>query len=102
MKLSEILRAGKQRIETNGWCQGDELAIRGKEPGPCCAATAPPFWINLNDVMNALDVLKRTIGLDDSTQLANWNDAPGRTVEEVLAAYDKAIAAAEAQEQANV
>lgn len=100
MKLSEILRAGKMRLETNGWCQGDELAIGAGPTGPCCAATAllSPET-SVADVIAACHALKLAIGADVQMGLARWNDEPIRTLPEVLAAYDKAIAAAEAQEQ---
>jgi hypothetical protein len=103
MKLSEILRAGKQRIETEGWCQGDELAINAQATGPFCAATAllsPEA--SVADVIGACLALKVAAGTDILMGLSCWNDAPTRTLPEVLAAYDTAIAAAEAQEQANV
>jgi hypothetical protein len=91
MKLSEILRAGKANIERYGWCQGDELAIHGPVDGPCCAATAIS-----GDA--AIEAIKHAAGIGD-TPIATWNDAPERTLAEVLAAYDKAITAAEEQEQ---
>jgi hypothetical protein len=103
MKLSEILRAGKQRIETLGWCQGDEDAFADGNAKGCCAATALPMGstqISFGLAMTALDFLKQANGIDANTPLARWNDAPERTIEDVYAAYDKAIAAAEAQEQA--
>jgi hypothetical protein len=100
MKLSEILRAGKNAIETRGWCQGDELAIHGPPNGPCCAATAiGPYEDDPFD-FRAVNLLRQAAGIGGDMGLATWNDAPERTKADVLAAYDKAIAAAEAQEQA--
>lgn len=107
MKLSEILRAGKQRIETLGWCQGDDESIWGKS-GKCCAATAMTrdipefgaggFFTALTNYEEAATAFRAANNIRRS--IAEWNDAPERTLPEVLAAYDKAIAAAEAQEQA--
>lgn len=100
MKLSEILRAGKQRIETLGWVQGDEAAFDGTMG--CCAATALPVgWdeAGFRQTIAAADLIKSANGLNPMKPLSDWNDAPERTLPEVLAAYDKAIAAAEAQEQ---
>lgn len=103
MKLSEILLMGKARIQTLGWCQGDDNAIGHDGTKGCCAATAIPLdstsQVSFDEVMMALDFLKKVGGFD--MQLAIWNDHPSRTVEDVYALYDKAIAAAEAQEQAS-
>lgn len=105
MKLSEILRAAKALIETRGWCQGDEASIWGPPNGPCCAATAISQlnipWSGGQSFQGngAIKLLKQAAGLPEIYGLAQWNDAPERTKEEVLAAYDKAITAAEAQEQ---
>jgi hypothetical protein len=105
MKLSEILRAGKANIERYGWCQGDELAIHGGHNGPCCAATAISCQYQLFVDRNsaklgdaAIEALKKAADIDLNIGIATWNDAPERTEAEVLAAYDKAITAAEAQE----
>jgi hypothetical protein len=93
MKLSEILRAGKKRIETEGWAQGDEAVIFQRKG--CRAATA----IDGPGCIDAIDFFAR-INVPADMGVGNWNDAPELTVEDVYAAYDKAIAAAEAQEQA--
>ena len=104
MKISEILRAGKVNIEKFGWCQGDELAIHGPDSGPCCAATAltrVPItwaWDGKFPGNEAINLLKQAAGVSTAISIATWNDAPERTLAEVLAAYDKAIVAAEAQE----
>lgn len=102
MKVSEFLCAGKARLLTQGWCQGDAKAIHGRPGDPCCAATAllDPNAVYIADaIMAATSVLKDAAGIDRKTGLADWNDAPERTLAEVLAAYDRAIATAEAQEQ---
>lgn len=102
MKLSEILRAGKANIDRYGWCQGDELAIHGGPGGPCCAATAISqqyaLFINRDSAKlgdAAIEAIQRAAGIPEKSSIATWNDAPERTLAEVLAAYDKAITAAE-------
>lgn len=92
MTLAEILRAGKARIETLGWSQNTDEACSGTK---CCTITA---IVQNNDLTSeerqrACAVLMKVLGRED---IADWNDAPERTLEDVLAAYDKAIAAAEA------
>lgn len=99
MKLSEILRAGKANIEARGWCQGDQMAIFGPDGGPCCVATAMPKGDAFANSLLAVDLFKEANGISPMVGIGTWNDAPERTKEEVLAAYDKAITAAEAQEQ---
>lgn len=109
MKLSEILRAGKQRIETLGWGQGAGEVLYANlhgRPNKCCALTAisglPDGSLELIDLhVAAIGMFELVNGFDSPSELVRWNDAPERTVADVLAAYDKAIAAAEAQEQAN-
>lgn len=100
MKLSEILRAGKANIERRGWGQGDEVCLMGLPDGPCCVATAlPKDGPNLELSMVAIELFQKANGLDLMQGIGDWNDAPERTKEEVLAAYDKAITAAEEQEK---
>lgn len=98
MKLSEILRAGKQRLETLGWVQGDENVYLAHSI-KCCAATAllPIDKWDWPAAGEACRFLERTNGIETGG-ISFWNDSPTRTLPEVLTAYDKAIAAAEAQE----
>lgn len=105
MKVSEILRAGKQALLDRGWCQGDEAAIFGRH-GKCCAATAltkAPIEWRLEHVEfpgnAAMRYLKAAAGIQPNDPIAAWNDAPERTLADVLFAYDLAITAAEQQEQ---
>lgn len=106
MKVSEILRAAKAKIEARGWCQGDEASIFGPPDGPCCAGTAIarvptmgwPFGGEWPGNASML-ALKAAAGIRPTDPIAGWNDAPERTLADVLFAYDLAIAAAEQQEQ---
>jgi hypothetical protein len=108
MTIVEILRAGKARLLECGWCQGDEKAIFGPPDGPCCAATAmsrslpkrrAPTWSiwDAPPFEEAVDTFKLVNGI--SGPIGQWNDAPERTLDDVIAAYDKAIAAAEDNEK---
>lgn len=97
MKMSEILRAGKQRIEQFGWVQGDEAALSGERGNrKCCAATAIQDSSNWVDGLPAAELFQQVVC--PASNISHWNDQPERTMEDVLAAYDKAIAAAEARE----
>lgn len=97
MTLVEVLRAGKARLLERGWCQGDDAALFADEPRKCCAATAI-CGLRVNTCLSTVDFIKDVNGIPHSTGLSAWNDAPERTLEDVLSAYDKAIAAAEALE----
>lgn len=92
-KIADILRNGKLLIETHGWGQGD-----GAMPprGGYCVLTAIAGDKDTYHY-DAIRVFERANNLDTESAPAiyDWNDAPGRTKEEVLAAFDKAIALAE-------
>ena len=79
----EILRAGIVRLKTVGWKQGGGIGAGGE----CCAV------LTLDDVSRecarAIQAVKDTLGR--TAPLATWNDEPGRTVEEVIAAFEKTI-----------
>lgn len=103
MKLSEILRAGKANIEKHGWGQGIGEVLFGR-PNKCCALTAISIqktgcMEQINECVAAVRLFRGVNGFGTSTSVAQWNDAPERTLSDVLAAYDKAITAAEAQEK---
>ena len=77
--VTQALIKGKRRIEA-GWCQH-----AGRARGMVCAAVA------IGDApIESVLLFQRAIG---TLHIADWNDAPGRTKEEVLAAYDLAISA---------
>lgn len=85
--VTKLLIEGRERIE-QGWCQH-----KTRERGAVCVIGA------LHDGRSGVDEpyyaamrrLGRAVGLAWSL-LPLWNDAPGRTKDEVLAAFDKAIA----------
>lgn len=92
MNVIKALRTSKARIETLGWSQNTSEACSGTK---CCAITA---IVQNNDLTSeererACAILMKVLGRED---IAAWNDAPERTLEDVLLVYDKAIAVAEA------
>ncbi len=98
MTIADILRAGKANIETKGWVQGDEEAFDGKNG--CCVGTSVsgrnlPGEFDLERSLDALRLFKIANGIDLDLGVGDWNDFPARTKEEVLTAFDKAIALAE-------
>lgn len=92
MTIAETLRAGKARIERGPWGKG-----KGASPprgDACCVVTAiaGPSHHYHSDV---IELFERANGIDSAIGVIAWNDAPERTKEEVLAAFDKAITLAE-------
>lgn len=98
-----LLRRGRERI-AKGWCQR-ELAVdtNGRlvfpdSPSACrwCAIGGLVDSVAANDGLEnaAVDALSRAIG---GLRVSEWQDRPERTQADVLAAYDRAIALAEAQ-----
>lgn len=88
-QVATILRAAADRIERDGWCQGTDLA----DDGSCCMVRAYEDASNGDDdaYVAAAHAMRRHI---DATPTV-WNDAPGRTVSEVLAALRGAADAVE-------
>jgi hypothetical protein len=76
MNLVDILKAAKAKIE-QGWTQRSFCV-----EGAILSCNAPGLL-----PLDALRYLQRAI----DTPLPWWNDAPGRTQAEVLAAFDRAI-----------
>lgn len=92
MTTVTILKTAREHIQKYGWTQGEY----GRLTGPCCIAgsvfvTHPTMSLNLN---KPFVFLQKAIGADS---IPAWNDTSGRTVEEVLAVFDRAIALAEAE-----
>ena len=102
MKTSEVLAAGRERLERKGWIQGRWFSNEGY-----CMAGA----ISASDILTrraaASGLLVKIdemwpegnyrFGHADATKfkLARFNDDPSRTKEEVLAVFDKAILSAQ-------
>lgn len=83
---AHLLRA-KRYIEEHGWIQGRV----GKDGGPRCiygAAASTAMWDGAAELL--MGRLRHMLG----EGAPMWNDHAGRTVEEVYAAFDRAIALA--------
>jgi hypothetical protein len=91
MTTHEVLVKARNRIERTGWTQ----ALTGPRHGPNCiyaacsweAGTSVGTAKAANELRNALELKHPRLSL------MVWNDQSSRTKEEVLAAFDKAIAA---------
>ena|SRR5688572_3374195 len=112
VQIAEDLRAGAAVIREKGWHQG---GARDLHTGAVCAIGSTfdvlGLWGHsvherahpeLRDDLrartcrhtDAIQALARYLGEDD---VAQWNDAPGRTADEVCAAMEKAAAWTEEQ-----
>jgi len=101
-----ILIKARELIATKGWTQGRwALDAAGKpamadEHATCFCSwgaivtAARGFGWDSEAEYTACCVFAEAIGAGDTGRLIKWNDAPGRTKEEVLAAFDRAIEAA--------
>lgn len=98
------LRAARALIVRYGWSQGRNNVggFRSDEDwGGVCVVQA---IIRCNGIKcaEAYKALAEVTGMQDcgSIGIVVWNDAWGRTLDQVYGAFDKAIAKAEAQERA--
>jgi hypothetical protein len=83
---AELIRARNLLEQPMGWRQPGGC---GGRKGRYCTILA------LSDTdtgRKAQDALKAQLGVKFLLDVYNWNDAPERTVEEVLHLYDRAIA----------
>lgn len=83
MTVHETLCKARNLIDRHGWCQ--HSFARG---GMYCTLGAIKAVAKLD--YQCREVLLSVLKVES---VANWNDAPGRTKQEVLDAFDRAIAA---------
>lgn len=101
----EILEAAKALIETRGWTQGtygrDESGASVPTSELADRATCFCGWGAVNAAVrhdgrsgwpSQLWAALRALDLSANGHFPDFNDAPGRTVQEVLAVFDAAIA----------
>lgn len=100
MTTVEILRKAKAELQRRGWRQG---AFGHLGSGPMCMVGAYLAVKGDYDCDHrgyaeapAYVLLAKATG-SAPYSVSGWNDATGRTVDEVYAAFDRAIALAEAQ-----
>lgn len=98
VKVSDDLKTARARLASpRVWAQGANATKKNQ----LCAYLATR---DLRNMHAADQLLARATGVEGDEikrpafWLMDWNDAPGRTLDEVLAVYDKAIAIAEKEE----
>lgn len=108
MKTSELLRKAADEIRRRGWYQGgygSDISEEGFGSCKVCSLGAVNAASYNGDPWNGMlfkdTARERAILLLEESAggtLPHWNDAPGRTVEEVLDVFEKAAQAAELEE----
>lgn len=101
MKPSEALRKARELITPEGaWMQrhlisadGDTGVRPGDPRANCFCSMGAILQLGLDDPDDVFDFLMLVIG--EQASLVKFNDAPDRTHEDVLAAFDAAAAFAE-------
>jgi len=89
MDAHEVLVAARNLIDREGWRQ--DFGVEGVERCAVEAISDSTVGISADDVSA---VLASVLGVPNSWGLIGaWNDAPERTKQEVLDAFDRAIAA---------
>lgn len=105
MNVVEVLTEARRKIAEVGWCKGNFVAR--DEEGKICAYCAygaiswsiplelsQPVRVGVSEgaIGKLKEVLRAEHGFDD--YIAEWNDAEGRTKEEVIDLFDEALARA--------
>lgn len=77
----------KSLLLERGWCQGPYSTI----DDPICLVSA--LWYVTNIDHNAVAQAVEAMGFRSPRDAIQWNDAPGRTLDEVLERLDRAVGA---------
>lgn len=89
MTPKEILIEAKRLLVEKGWCQNKFSNLEGNLCAMEAIVLASP---SLDFRFYPFELMIRVI---NERWISDWNDHPDRTKEEVLAAFDKAIAMAD-------
>lgn len=95
--IKTLLEHGLQNIKKRGWCQEhaqndkDEVCAWGAMRIAVDAdQESPTSWASVYLVDDAAEYFESVNGINN---IISWNDAPGRTQDEVIQAYEKTLAA---------
>lgn len=89
---SEILELAKKKIEISGWWMGPKRGGIGE-----CIITSLSPYIALSGRKKVDEFLMKATGVEFYSDLGEWNDTR-ESVEEIFAAFDRAIELAKADE----
>jgi hypothetical protein len=90
-ETAKVLRDAAELIREKGWCQGDYEKADGAH---CAIGAIGCSSIPAEQFFDARSALQDAV---DQVPVWRWNDTPGRTVDEVLAAFEAAAQAEEAK-----
>ncbi len=83
-RVVKVLERARQLLIDKGWCQGKYKNFDGQY----CSLGAINAVTKSNKLQEeARKILKGVLPI----QISNWNDAPGRTKQQVLGAFKRAI-----------
>lgn len=93
----EVLVGARNYLEEHGWVQatmtdGERVCVLGAIKAASGRVARPWHCGLFPHVQVLIQALTGKVGAVSSDPLTRWNDAPGRTKEEVLDLFDKAIA----------
>lgn len=91
MTVADVLNGAADLIERDGWCQNTSHGAGGTRCAVAAIRDARPLPVGV--YTGALEWFERTLGCPSA---ALWNDAPGRTKTEVVAALRAAAERARA------
>lgn len=95
MKSSEILVGAAKLIDERGWFHPDEQKDPRQLGRAFCPVTAVVELCGYRELTFALRYIRLAIG---GASIVEWNDAPGRTKQEVLSMMADAAGRAAAEE----
>lgn len=102
----EILTAARDLV-ARGWCQGTMARTRHGCPtawtlpdaASFCSVGAVQAAAGASEGESVYEAFEFFADVIDRARIPKWNDAPGRTQAEVVAAFDRAIELAKAEVQ---
>jgi len=92
MTTCEILLKAADLIERDGWCQGADLKQVDGKPARCAERAIEEFLTSRRKFWEVMRALRNHVTVNTVWE---WNDAPGRTKEEVIAGLRGAAAQCE-------
>ena len=87
MLASEAIREARNVLMQDGWCQGQSENDRGEK---CMSGALAKVFLRDHVSRAATTAATDCVRAATIPQFPLWNDTPGRTIHEVLDAFDRA------------
>lgn len=97
MSTKEYLTKASNLLNEKGWTQGamakdiNGQSVYSESPYAVCYCAAGAIFATVPPNKSRSELVNLVRDAVNARSLVEWNDLPGRTKEEVLAAFDKAI-----------